>query len=52
MAARARGGEVAGAAAILVRDGCDVSNPPGGMRAWAQAGLPVVARDGGANRVS
>jgi rhodanese-related sulfurtransferase len=46
------GARSARAAAILARDGRDVSNLAGGMRAWAQAGLTVVARGGGAGRVS
>jgi rhodanese-related sulfurtransferase len=40
------------AAAMLSRDGREVSNLAGGMRAWARAGLPVVARGGGAGRVA
>ncbi len=46
------GGRSARAAAILARDGREVSNLAGGMRAWARAGLPVVAKGGGAGRVS
>ena len=46
------GGRSARAAAILARDGHDVSNLAGGMRAWARAGLPVVAKGGGAGHVS
>jgi rhodanese-related sulfurtransferase len=34
------------AAALLARDGHEVVNLAGGMRAWAQAGLPVVASGG------
>jgi rhodanese-related sulfurtransferase len=40
------------AAALLARDGREVSNLAGGMRAWARAGLPVVARGGGAGRIA
>ena len=40
------------AAVLLARQGREVSNLAGGMRAWARAGLPVVARGGGAGRVS
>jgi rhodanese-related sulfurtransferase len=45
------GARSARAAAILARDGREVSNLAGGMCAWAHAGLPVVARGGGAGRV-
>ena len=38
------GARSARAATMLARDGRDVSNLSGGMRAWARAGLPVVAR--------
>ena len=44
------GARSARAAAMLARDGREVSNLAGGMRAWARAGLPVVA-GGGAGRV-
>jgi rhodanese-related sulfurtransferase len=40
------------AAAILARTGRDASNLAGGMHAWARAGLPVVAKGGGAGRVA
>lgn len=40
------------APAMLARDGREVSNLAGGMRAGARAGLPVVARGGGAGRVA
>jgi len=46
------GARSARAAAMLARDGREVSNLAGGMRAWARAGLPVVARGGGAGRVA
>jgi rhodanese-related sulfurtransferase len=46
------GARSAQAAAMLARDGREVSNLAGGMRAWARAGLPVVARGGGPGRVS
>ena len=45
------GARSARAAAMLARDGREVSNLAGGMRAWVRAGLPVVARGGGAGRV-
>ncbi len=45
------GARSARAAAMLARQGREVSNLAGGMRAWARAGLPVVARGGGAGRV-
>jgi rhodanese-related sulfurtransferase len=41
----------AGAATILARQGRDVVNLSGGMRAWARAGLPVVASGGRPRRV-
>jgi rhodanese-related sulfurtransferase len=46
------GARSARAAALLARDGREVSNLAGGMRAWARAGLPVVARSRGAGRVA
>ena len=46
------GARSARAAAMLARDGREVSNLAGGMHAWARAGLPVVARGGGAGRVA
>jgi len=46
------GARSARAAAMLARDGREVSNLAGGMRAWARAGLPVVATGGGPGRVS
>jgi rhodanese-related sulfurtransferase len=41
----------AAAAALLARQGRDVINLSGGMRAWARAGLPVVASGGRPGRV-
>lgn len=41
----------AGAAMILARQGRDVTSLSGGMRAWARAGLPVVASAGWPGRV-
>jgi rhodanese-related sulfurtransferase len=41
----------AGAAMMLARQGRDVINLSGGMRAWARAGLPVVASGGRPGRV-
>jgi len=38
------GTRLARAAALLSRDGREASNLTGGMHAWAQAGLPIVAR--------
>ncbi len=46
------GARSARAAVLLARQGREVSNLAGRMRAWARAGLPVVARGGGAGRVS
>jgi rhodanese-related sulfurtransferase len=46
------GARSARAAALLARDGREVSNLSGGMHAWARAGLPVVARGGGPGRVA
>jgi len=40
------------AAALLARDGRQVSNLAGGMHAWARVGLPVVARGGGPGRIA
>jgi rhodanese-related sulfurtransferase len=41
----------AAAAMILARQGRDVINLSGGMRAWARAGLPVVASGGRPGRI-
>jgi len=46
------GARSARAAALLARDGREVSNLTGGMHAWARAGLPVVARGGGPGRIA
>ena len=46
------GARSARAAAMLARDGREVSSLAGGMRAWARAGLSVAARGGGADRVA
>ncbi len=46
------GARSARAAAVLARDGREVSNRAGGRQAWARAGRPVVARGGGAGRVA
>ena len=46
------GARSARAAALLARDGRQVSNLSGGMHAWARAGLPVVARGGGPGRIT
>ena len=46
------GNRSARAAALLARDGREVSNLTGGMRAWARAGLPVVAAGGRPGRVA
>ena len=46
------GNRSACAAAILADAGRDASNLAGGMRAWARAGLPVVAKGGGPGRVA
>ncbi|HTT55138.1 MAG TPA: rhodanese-like domain-containing protein [Streptosporangiaceae bacterium] len=40
------------ASALLARDGREVINLSGGMRAWARAGLPVVAGGGRPGRVA
>jgi rhodanese-related sulfurtransferase len=40
------------AAALLARDGRQVANLAGGMRAWARAGLPLVAKGGGPGSVA
>jgi len=39
------------AAALLAREGRQVTNLAGGMHAWARAGLPVTAKGGSAGRV-
>jgi rhodanese-related sulfurtransferase len=36
---------------MLAGDGWQVSNVTGGMRAWARANLPVVAKGGRPGRV-
>lgn len=46
------GARSARAAALLAREGREVSNLTGGMHAWARAGLPVVARGGGQGRIA
>ena len=46
------GARSARAAALLARDGREVSNLSGGMHAWARAGLPVVAKGGGPGRIA
>jgi rhodanese-related sulfurtransferase len=46
------GARSARAAAVLARDGRQVSNLAGGMHAWARAGLPVVARGGGPGHIA
>lgn len=46
------GARSARAAALLARDGRQVSNLAGGMHAWAQAGLPVVAKGGGPGHIA
>lgn len=45
------GARSARAAALLARDGREAMNLAGGMRAWARAGLPVVASGGRPGRV-
>lgn len=45
------GARSARAAALLARDGREVSNLAGGMHAWARAGLPVTAKGGGPGHV-
>lgn len=40
------------AAALLARQGAQVSNLAGGMHAWARAGLPVVAKGGRPGRIA
>lgn len=40
------------AATILASGGREASNLAGGMRAWSQAGLPVVVKGGGRGRVA
>lgn len=48
-----RSGNRSGKAAdLLMRQRDDVANVAGGMQAWAQAGLPVVAEGGGPGRVA
>ena len=46
------GARSARAAALLARDGRQVSNLAGGMRAWARAGLPLVAKGGGPGHIA
>ena len=46
------GARSARAAVLLAQRGREVSNLAGGMHAWARAGLPVVAKGGGAGRVA
>ena len=46
------GARSARAAALLARDGREVSNLAGGMHAWARAGLPVVAKGGGHGHIA
>lgn len=46
------GSRAARAAAILAREGREVSQLRGGMRAWARDGLPVVTEDGQPGRVA
>jgi rhodanese-related sulfurtransferase len=46
------GARSARAAALLARQGRQVSNLAGGMRAWARAGLAVVAAGGRAGRIA
>ena len=45
------GARSARGAALLARDGREVSNLAGGMHAWARAGLPVIAKGGGPGHV-
>jgi rhodanese-related sulfurtransferase len=45
------GARSARAAAVLAEQGREVSNLRGGMRAWAAAGLPLVAEGGGPGAV-
>lgn len=45
------GARSARAAALLARDGREVVNLSGGMRAWARSGLPVVGSGGRPGRV-
>lgn len=40
------------AAAMLARDGRDVSSLIGGMTAWSRAGLPIVGKGGRAGRIA
>lgn len=46
------GARSARAASLLAREGREVVNLSGGMRAWASAGLPVRAKGGGQGRVA
>ena len=46
------GARSARAAALLARQGRQVSNLAGGMHAWARADLPVVARGGRPGRIA
>jgi rhodanese-related sulfurtransferase len=46
------GARSARAAALLARQGREISNLSGGIHAWARAGLPVVARGGGPGPVA
>lgn len=45
------GGRSAQATEALLGAGLDVTNVGGGMLAWAEAGLPVVASGGGAGQI-
>lgn len=45
------GARSARAATLLASQGYDVRNVAGGMSAWSQAGLPVVATGGGLGRI-
>lgn len=40
------------AAAMLAREGCEVSHLRGGMRAWAHDGLPLETEDGHPGRIA
>ena len=46
------GARSARAAALLARQGRQVSNLAGGMHAWSRTGLPIVAKGGGPGRVA